>query len=153
LADIISDLLDEEVRAARDFLSLLEREKLALQGGPIDGLFALAEEKSNLCSRSNRLAIKRAQAFAMAGAGTQRKEIETFLRSTRQPALVRWHELLTLAGKIRGLNRDNGTLILSQLQHHQQALAVLRGAAEQAALYGPDGQSHSVPQGRHFGSA
>lgn len=63
-----------------------------------------------------------------------------------------WQTLLSLAEKASALNRTNGKLIATRLAHNQQALSTLLAAANQAALYGPDGQARPVGGGRSLGS-
>lgn len=63
-----------------------------------------------------------------------------------------WQALLALAARARALNETNGRLIAERLAHNRQALAVLLAAADQAALYGPDGQPRPLGGGRSLGS-
>jgi flagellar biosynthesis/type III secretory pathway chaperone len=57
-----------------------------------------------------------------------------------------------MAEKARALNQTNGKLIATRLASNQQALATLMAAANQAALYGPDGQARPLGGGRSLGS-
>ena len=72
----------------------------------------------------------------------------------RSDALHAWLALLDLARSAKRLNEQNGALINLNLQHNQQALAILHGAATQTTnLYGPDGHAYSSAPGRPLGKA
>ncbi|WP_126444162.1 flagella synthesis protein FlgN [Sulfuricystis multivorans] len=104
----------------RVFIDLLRREQAALIKGDIEALAALIPEKSALAERLN--GISPAEAEALRGLATEARE----------------------------LNETNGKLIALHLQRNQQALNVLRAAADNATVYGRDGQprqggvSHSL---------
>jgi flagella synthesis protein FlgN len=77
-----------------------------------------------------------------------------WLTAAADPAAqAAWSALLQLAGQARDLNALNGKLIAERLRHNQQALAILLAAGDQAALYGPDGQTRLAGSGRPLGSA
>lgn len=151
----IQNLLLEEAAQLRGFLSLLEREQQALVSGETDPLLPLAEEKSAHFTRLAGLGEARNQALAAESLPPDRAGMETWLdRHPQQPgARQAWQELLKLTLKARELNQVNGKLIGTRLAGNQQALATLLAAANQAALYGPDGQSRPLGGGRSLGSA
>ena len=67
---------------------------------------------------------------------------------TREP----WNQLLDLAREAEQANRRNGILIETHLRHNQQALAVLKTAANPGnSLYGPNGQISGITSGRPLG--
>jgi flagella synthesis protein FlgN len=145
------NLLIEEAGQLRGFLVLLEKEQQALVDGDVDRLLPLAAEKNDAFGRLARLGEARAQQLAEAGFGADRPGMEAWL--ARQPeARPAWEALLALASRASDLNRSNGKLIASRLAHNQQALATLLAAANQAALYGPDGQARPVGGGRSLGT-
>lgn len=143
----------EEGRALRAFLDILEREYEALQGQQFDALFGLAEEKNVACTGLGKLSMQRSQALAAAGVAPGRVACDAYMQLPSSGTAAAWADLIALTSRARELNQRSGTLISAQLQHNQQALAVLLSAADQAALYGADGQSHAAPSARHFGSA
>lgn len=151
---ILQHLVDEEAAALRDFISLLEREQDVLVRGDAEHLLPLAAEKNECFARLATLGGRRNQALAQAGFAADRAGIESWLagRSDLLAARRRWQELLERLGHARDLNRTNGTLIATRLQHNQQALQALLSAANQASLYGPDGQARPAGGGRHLGS-
>jgi flagella synthesis protein FlgN len=150
----LQNLIAEEVAQLRDFLVLLEKEQQALAAGDVDRLLPLADDKNRLFGRLAQLGEARGQALAAAGFTADRQGMEGWL--ARQPnangAGRTWQELLSLAEKARALNEINGKLIASRLADNQQALSALMAAANQAALYGPDGQARPIGSGRSLGS-
>ena len=75
-----------------------------------------------------------------------------WLRGGGNPHIAElWRQLLALAEKARELNQLNGNMIDTRLRNNQQALAILQAAANQSALYGPDGQTHGLGLGRPLG--
>lgn len=150
----LQNLIAEEVARLRDFLVLLEKEQQALAAGDVDRLLPLADDKNRLFGRLAQLGEARGQALAAAGFTADRQGMEGWL--ARQPnangAGRTWQELLSLAEKARALNEINGKLIASRLADNQQALSALMAAANQAALYGPDGQARPIGSGRSLGS-
>ena len=61
-----------------------------------------------------------------------------------------WQRLLDTASRAQALNRENGVLIETRLQHNQQLLSALASGA-QPSLYGPDGQTRMGGSGRNLG--
>lgn len=149
----LARLLEEEAAALGDFLDLLQKEQEALVRGDAEALLPLAEDKNRHFARLAQLAEGRNQALARLGLPADRPGMEAWLAGTGEPtARRRWQEMLERLVRARELNRTNGILIVTRLQHNQQALQVLLAAADQAALYGPDGQARPLGGGRHLGS-
>jgi len=150
----LQNLLLEEVAQLRDFLVLLEKEQQALIGGDVERLLPLAAEKNDLLRHLAQLGEARGKALLAAGLATDRQGMDSWLERHPEPdgAKRAWQELLTLAGKAGALNQTNGKLIATRLANNQQALSTLMAAANQAALYGPDGQARPVGGGRSLGS-
>jgi flagella synthesis protein FlgN len=150
----LENLLDEEVAQLRGFLVLLEREQQALASGDVERLLTLAAEKTDSFGRLARLGEARGGALAAAGLAADRQGMESWIERHPEAGGTRrdWQELLDLAERARALNRSNGNLIAARLAHNQQAFAALMAAANQAALYGPDGQARPLGGGRSFGT-
>ena len=150
----LQNLLVEEVAQLRGFLVLLENEQKALIGGDVEQLLSLAAEKIEFFGRLTKLGEARAKALVSAGFAPGGQGMESWF--TRHPeasgARRDWQDLLTLAKSASALNKTNGTLIATHLAHNQRALSALMSAANQASLYGPDGQAHPVGSGRSLGS-
>jgi flagella synthesis protein FlgN len=150
----LPDLLAEEAAQLRAFLALLEAEQQALAGGDVDRLLAFAADKNTHFTHLSRLGEARGMALTAAGCGADRQGQEQWLRQNPGQAGARkaWGELLALAEKARAMNQTNGQLIATRLANNQQALSALMAAANQAALYGPDGQARPLGSGRSLGS-
>ena len=150
----LQHLLHEEVALLRDFLALLQREQKTLMDGDIDRLSPLASEKSALFGRLAALGDTRNKALAALALAPDRVGVEAWLAAHPGEAASRkaWAELLALTLQARELNRVNGNLINTRLANNQQALTTLLAAANQAALYGPDGQTTPIGGGRSLGS-
>ncbi len=150
----LQNLLIEEAARLRDFLELLEKEQQTLIDGDVERLMALAAEKTEIFGRLAKLGEARGKALVAAGLAADRRGMESWL--DRHPELGSakrdWRELLALAEKSSALNQTNGKLIATRLANNQQALSALMAAANQAALYGPDGQAHPLGGGRSLGS-
>lgn len=151
----LARLVADELALLREFTSLLVAEQQALIPGDLDRLLPLAEEKSRLATALGQLADARNQALAEAGQAADKAGMEAWLSSQKRAAPIRgdWAALLALAAEARLQNEINGKLIATRMQHNQRAFAVLHAAADQAMLYGPDGQTHPIAGGRHFGAA
>jgi flagella synthesis protein FlgN len=147
----LARLLDEEAAALRGFLDLLQKEQDALVRGDAEALLPLAEDKNRHFARLALLAEGRNQALARLGLPADRPGVEAWLagKGNLAAARRRWQEMLEHLARVRELNRTNGILIATRLQHNQQALQALLSAANQAALYGPDGQARPLGGGRH----
>lgn len=151
----IPHLLVEEAAALRGFVSLLEQEQQALVAGEVDRLLQMAEEKSAGFAHLADLCETRNRALAAESLPPDRPGIEAWCERHPEFADTRqaWRDLLALTTKAREINRVNGQLIGARLAGNQQALSVLLAAANQAALYGPDGQAQPLGSGRSFGAA
>lgn len=136
-------LLADELDALRAFVALLEQEQESLVAGQVDALLGLIEQKSVLATRLGDCSTRREAALGQMGLPAGRAGMEAWLASAPPAAESRqqWNELLPLAATARELNELNGKLIGTRLQHNQQALTALLGAAEQAMTYGPDGHT------------
>lgn len=123
--------------------------------GDIDRLTPLVEEKTRVATRLGQFAEQRNQLLTAAALPTTRKGMETWLSrlAPADPTHKTWQSLITVTAEAQALNESNGKLIAMRMQHNQQALNVLLAAANQASLYGPDGQTKPSGGGRLFGSA
>lgn len=150
----LQNLLNEEVAQLRDFLVLLDAEQKALIDGDVERLITLAADKTGLFGRLTKLGEARGRTLTAAGFAADRQGMESWLAGHPGLGNARrdWHELLTLAEKARAQNQTNGELISTRLASNQQALSALMAAANQAALYGPDGQARPVGGGRRLDS-
>jgi flagella synthesis protein FlgN len=152
-AGFIADLRSE-AGTFEDFLELLRAEQAALADRDVDALVRLAQVKSERIALLNDLARRRtgyltAHAFAADRAGMAQWLIAH--GNAEQAALsALWQRLLDAASRAQQINRENGALIETRLQHNQRLLAALT-AGGQPSLYGPDGQTRIAGPGRDLG--
>jgi flagella synthesis protein FlgN len=150
----IAGLLSRELSALESFIALLQKERTLLSTRADEGLTTLAEEKSTAAVELGRLANLRDQELVLLHLPPGRAGMDAWTLTDAGSASQRsWDRLLALAAEGRALNEANGTAIAMQLQHNQQALAILMAAADKTATYGPDGQARPGPGSRSLGSA
>lgn len=150
--------LRAEFQAFQTFFSLLQSEQAALSQGDIEGLVGIAQRKAEQVTSLSQMAEERNRALRASTGMTDQLGLDAWQAKhdpqNRSGAMRVWGELLDLARSAKRLNEQNGALINLNLQHNQQALAVLRGVSTQTAnLYGPDGQTYSPGLGRPLGKA
>lgn len=133
--------LDEELKATRHLVQLLEQEQVQLIEADIERLTALIEQKTAAMTRMAELAKSRHRILAASGLVADDAGMQAWLDSTQDPnARKTWQELLALAQSAKETNRINGLLISSHLARNQAALNVVRGNTQSGGFYGPDGQ-------------
>lgn len=143
-----ADRLNAELRTFEEFERLLQEEQQTLIDGQIDLLMALAPRKSVLIKQLSDLSDARAQALSSAGHENSAAGMQALLDEMGAETETRkmWATLLTLAREADHINRRNGALIETHLSHNQQALSVLRAAANPGSnLYSASGQLSHVP--------
>lgn len=141
--------LDEELKALRDFIAILEKEQQLLLSNDADQLLVLSEEKSQAANRITQLTQRRHQTWLSQASD----RMESLLPKQAPASQPVWENIRKLAAQAQELNRINGELIQSGLRRNQQAVAALQNASQHAAgLYGPDGQPSLGGSGRVLGS-
>ena len=148
--------LKSELVSLREFVVILQNEQDALTLGDAERLNLLLADKTRLATRLAACANERTRLLASLALSADRDGMKQWLSRPQSdaPNLGKtWEEILTQATRAQELNANNGILIASRLQHNQQALNALLAASNQAALYGPDGQTHTGGKGRSLGSA
>jgi len=152
LTDQLAQLIEQESGALARFIELLGEEKNLLCSTRTDQLTALTEEKTRQYLQLQQMADARIGLLARHGIRLEQARLDALLQPV--PALhSAWNALLDLARQAEQQNQANGHLIQARMQHTQRALGVLLSAPEQAAVYGPDGQSRAGAGSRHWGSA
>lgn len=148
-------MIGDELAALRGFVAVLQQEQQALVAGELDRLMPLVKEKTELAARLGQFAEQRTQMLSAAALPPDRAGMESWLArlAPADSAHAAWKSLLSLNAEAQALNESNGKLIAMRMQHNQQALNVLLAAANQATLYGPDGQTKPSGGGRLFGAA
>ncbi len=150
--------LKAEVEAFRIFRELLQSEQAALASDDVEALVGIAQRKAAQVTLLGQMAESRNRYLKNATGMTDQLGLDAWQEKHdpqgRSGVARAWQELLDMARSAKGLNEQNGGLINLHLQHNQQALAVLRGAATQTTnLYGPDGHAYSPGLGRPLGKA
>lgn len=144
--------LQAEMTAFQQFHELLLAEKIALSRNEIDRLPELAQLKSEKILQLSQLAEQRNLYLAAHSCLPDQAGMEEWYRRSRGEIGKRlyklWQDMLTQARSVHRLNQENGALIELKLQHNQQALAVIRAAANQNGVYGRDGLTHASHSGR-----
>ena len=150
-----SQLLSSELAVLREFVALLQQEQQALVAGEIDRLMPLVNEKTSIAAQLGEFAEQRNRMLAAASLPANKQGMEKWLSglAATDPVRKTWASLVKMTAEAQALNESNGKLIAMRLQHNQQALDVLLAAANQASLYGPDGQTKPSGGGRLFGAA
>lgn len=147
--------LEAELRAYQDFVQVLQTEQDALVQGNVDPLLELARIKSEKVVLLSQLAESRARFLSTQGYPQGQGDMAKWLQKQRDngnPKIAElWQKLLTLVENAKQLNQINGGMIDTRLRNNQQALAILQAAANQSALYGPDGQPQSPGLGKPIG--
>jgi flagella synthesis protein FlgN len=146
--------LRAEFEALREFHQLLQQEQAALIAGDIDRLLQLAPGKTGLMEKLSSFSAERGRHLAAAGYENNPAGLAAWFNAIGVDDETRelWNQLLDLAREAEQANRRNGILIETHLRHNQQALAVLKTAANPGnSLYGPDGQISGITSGRPLG--
>lgn len=152
-AVLLADLLAGEIREVGGFIELLrEEQKLLASAGHADALLPIAERKSEFASKLRAIGEQRERFLASQRCKPGREGMEAYLAAAPDGDALRtqWQRLVAAAKEARALNETNGKLIAVHWQHNQQALAALMSAADNAVVYGPDGQQTGASAGRRF---
>lgn len=137
--------LQAEALALSQFHDTLLAEQKALTGNNVEALAELSKIKLRHVETLDRLAADRMRQLTALGITADENGMEQWLAAAGSAGQKAWKDLLAAAKEANLCNQTNGRLIQQSLQHHQQALAILMGAANQVKLYGADGQ----PQGTY----
>ena len=140
--------LKDEKAIFQAFIEILKNEENALVEGKIEAIDFLASDKSRLIEELIQFDEHRTDYLKKQGLTLEKKSIDTWLiglieqHSDLLEVKNLWNELLDLAKLAQQLNRSNGLMISTQLQHNQRAFAALHCAAGNVSLYGPKGQTY-----------
>ena len=146
--------LQAEAAAFTDFFELLRTEQAALASRDIEALLQIAPAKSEHIRALNDLARRRTAYLIGQSFTPDRSGMAQWLivhGGADQGSLsATWQTLIDTAAQAQALNRENGVLIETRLQHNQRLLSAL-AAGVQPSLYGPDGQTRIGGTGRNLG--
>ncbi len=146
--------LQAEATAFTAFHELLRTEQAALAARDVDALLQVVPAKSERVRVLNDLARRRVSALIAQGFPPDRSGMAQWLivhgGAERDALSACWQGLLDTARQAQALNRENGVLIETRLQHNQRLMSALASGV-QPSLYGPDGQTRIDGSGRNLG--
>jgi flagellar biosynthesis protein FlgN len=152
-ARFVADL-HAEAQAFSAFLELLRTEQAALEARDVDAVLQLAQTKAERVGVLNDLARRRGNYLTGQSFTPDRNGMAQWLLAYAGPDQASltgvWQALLATAGAAQAVNRENGLLIETRLQHNQRLLGAL-ASGNQPSLYGPDGQTRIGGTGRDLG--
>lgn len=150
LAASFSARIRAEREVFQEFHRTLQLEQDALLKGETEVLLELAPRKTQLIEKLSAMSAERQRGLAAAGHENNQAGMVAWLDAMGADAATRklWQELLDLAREAERVNRSNGILIDTHLRHNEQALAVLRAAANPGGLYDTKGYISGTPGGR-----
>lgn len=138
--------LQAELVAVKAFNEILQKEQRTLVNGNAEDLDYLASEKERLIEQLTNLNKQRNQFLSSLGLLTDAGGMQKLFLSddTYAESSKIWQKLLELVAITSQLNKTNGTIINTRLQHTQRSLAALQCAAGNISLYGPKGQTFGM---------
>ncbi len=136
---LLATLIDEHA-ALEAFAALLACEAKALGAvSPLETLPSIIEKKTALTERLASLEKARDARLHELGLPPGRQGMTLAIAADLRLAEY-WKQLLTMAQRARRANTNNGLMICVRMNYNQSALAILRGATQNASLYGPNGR-------------
>ncbi len=141
--------LQAELVAVKAFNDILQKEQRTLVNGDAEDLDYLASEKERLIKQLTSLNEQRNQFLSSQGLLTDASGMKKLFSTNDvySESSKTWYELLELVTVTSQLNKTNGTIINTRLQHTQRSLAALQCAAGNISLYGPKGQTLGMNNG------
>ncbi len=148
-------LLEKEKSGILAFINTLREEQAALSQGDTAALEPLIATKSSLIEELNQLEAARKAIAVGAAVSPDRIGMTRWLESQPQgkTLLPIWQDILQLASEARQIHDLSGKLIAAQLSRTSEALNILTGHSNRAALYGSDGQAAGAKMPRIVDSA
>lgn len=139
----VAALLERMTRAASALAEAIAREEAALRTIDVSALETTSRDKQNALAELERCERVRAAACAAAGVPADRDGMTALLgRADPTGALgERWARLLETLARCRDGNRAAGALLNLNKRRVSEALALLRRACGEHAVYGRDGHA------------
>ncbi len=153
---LLTKILQEELAALGQFLSLLCEEEVALLGGDPGALEAVVQRKNELAEKLQGFERQKVRVVATTVAGGEAAQRAILAKwQTLPPLLPHWEEARRLAQLCQAQNQKNGIILREKQQLIQQALALLLGTEAQLATYDGSGFARAPLGGisRKIGSA
>ncbi|QCP47787.1 flagellar protein FlgN [Trinickia violacea] len=140
---LLATVIDEHA-TVEAFASLLAYEEKALTAAsPLEVLPSIIDKKTELTEQLASLEKSRDAQLRDLGLPPGWKGME--LAAAQDARLAEhWKLLQAVVQRARRANTNNGLMIRVRMNYNQSALAILRGAASKASVYGPDGRMAGV---------
>lgn len=138
--------LQVELNTIKAFNEILQKEQCALIKGDIEDLDFLASEKQRLIEQLTKISAQRKHFLTYRGLKADTEGMKKLLSTEGSYFELnkKWNELLELVAITNQLNKTNGTIISTRLQHTQRSLTALQCAAGNISLYGPQGLAFGI---------
>lgn len=143
---LIKELLEKELAGFNEFKTLLLSEQDVLIHGDTTALSEIVESKDRYAEKLNTLAEGRLKLLASLGFVSHQDDMTQWINQSSKDIAALWNALVKMAQELKHINEVNGKIISTRLQYTQQSLSALLTAVNQANVYGPDGQPHTMPQ-------
>ena len=144
MKDALLATVIDEYATVEAFASLLAYEEKALAAvSPLEALPSIIEKKTELTGQLAALEKARDAQLRDLGLPPGWKGME-LAAATDVRLAEHWKLLQAVVQRARRANINNGLMIRVRMNYNQSALAILRGATQKAAVYGPDGRMAAV---------
>ncbi|WP_207005266.1 flagella synthesis protein FlgN [Trinickia mobilis] len=144
MKDALLATVIDEYATVEAFASLLAYEEKALAAvSPLGTLPSIVEKKTELTGQLAALEKARDAQLRDLGFPPGWKGMELAAAADTRLA-EHWQLLQAVVQRARRANTNNGLMIRVRMNYNQSALAILRGAAQNGAVYGPDGRMAAV---------
>lgn len=133
----------------------LEDELRALEEQDMDSLRSAIDNKSNCVESLRKLEDQRRVLCETAGFESGPEQMEQMTTWCDDDSVLAncWQHLLDIAVECNALNLTNGSIIRSRKQQIETSLAVIRGGAPEAGIYGRSGHGANGPSQRSLAEA
>ncbi|MFA5942016.1 MAG: flagellar protein FlgN [Sinimarinibacterium sp.] len=149
LSKRVADHLSAHLDCARLLETALQEEHGALLANDVAALEKITQAKSAASERLDELGNSLQRLRGEAGA----PDIDALLTRSDPGSAGRWKELIELARRCAGANRDNAVLLDARSHQIRNALRLIHGNAGGSETYGRGGNTASAFGPRSLGSA
>lgn len=154
-ANDIAQHIDQDAKACKQILSLLEEERAALGNRDTDKLDDIIKQKAVYLSQLENGAIQRTQWVKTNTKDPQAlaEKWEQLLQSQAPKLTEKWSEFRHLLDRCRAENEINGKLLARNQQVFSRLLSILRGQGETLNTYSVKGSKPGSQGGHSLGEA
>lgn len=139
----LTQMLTEELRMAKQLLTLLQQEESILLADETEDLLSITQTKSQLVGELSVISQQRLSHVNHLGCTGQENGMQQWLDiEANTSSKNTWELIITTATIAKELNRTNGLLVNRLAARNQNALASLQGyGGASTSLYGPTGKN------------